>query len=304
MSSILASAQCFVPLTYGSEFTITADQIELNTNPASCTVSGTTIKVVGIDTCYIFFKTGSEHKIVRIDPSAAALTIRHDDCNRVYRASNPTFTYTATGFVNGETKNVLSTLPQISTAADTNSDVGAYDIVAQNAVAPHYTIQYEKGILNITPKSQSLLLNTIADQILSSNITVPVSGNASSGLTITLTTQTPNVCTVSGQNVTLLTVGQCSIIATQAGSLNYQAATPDTLSFQVQAPTLLQQSLRYSQANAIQGFVQIHNAKGSVVYEGNIHSAMEFQALGLKPGTYWVRQDAQHISLIQIGAAQ
>jgi outer membrane protein OmpA-like peptidoglycan-associated protein len=54
-----------------------------------------------------------------------------------------------------------------------------------------------------------------------------------SGLTVSYTSNSPQVCTVVGSTVTLLTVGTCSITATQTGNHTYFAAAPVTQTFQV-----------------------------------------------------------------------
>jgi len=57
-----------------------------------------------------------------------------------------------------------------------------------------------------------------------------VSATASSGLTVSFSSSTPSVCTVAGSTVTAVGVGTCSITASQAGNVNYSAATPVTQS--------------------------------------------------------------------------
>jgi hypothetical protein len=46
----------------------------------------------------------------------------------------------------------------------------------------------------------------------------------------------PSVCTASGNTVTLLTTGTCSVQASQAGNSTYAAATPVIQGFTVQSP--------------------------------------------------------------------
>jgi hypothetical protein len=60
-----------------------------------------------------------------------------------------------------------------------------------------------------------------------------VGATASSGLTVSFNSQTPQVCTVSVTTVALAAVGTCTVQATQAGNSNYAAATPVNQSFQV-----------------------------------------------------------------------
>lgn len=61
--------------------------------------------------------------------------------------------------------------------------------------------------------------------------------SASSGLAVSLSSDTPTVCTVSGATVTLVAAGTCTITATQAGNAAFNAAQPVTRSFQVNTPT-------------------------------------------------------------------
>ena len=62
-----------------------------------------------------------------------------------------------------------------------------------------------------------------------------LSASASSGLTVSFSSLTTSICTVSGTSVTLASGGTCSIQASQAGNLQYSAATPVTQSFTVLA---------------------------------------------------------------------
>jgi hypothetical protein len=62
-----------------------------------------------------------------------------------------------------------------------------------------------------------------------------ISATASSGLTVLFTTQSPSVCTVGGNTVTLGAAGTCTIAADQAGDATYAAAPQVTRSFVVSA---------------------------------------------------------------------
>ena len=60
-----------------------------------------------------------------------------------------------------------------------------------------------------------------------------MNATATSGYTITFTSQTPDVCTVSGYTVTGVSVGTCTIAADQAGDATYSAAPEVTQSFSI-----------------------------------------------------------------------
>lgn len=61
-----------------------------------------------------------------------------------------------------------------------------------------------------------------------------ISATATSGLPVSFVSQTPLVCTVNGNLVTLNAAGTCTIRAEQAGNANFRAAPPVTRSFTVQ----------------------------------------------------------------------
>ncbi len=52
-----------------------------------------------------------------------------------------------------------------------------------------------------------------------------VSATATSALAVAFTSTTTPICTVSGVNVTLVSIGTCTIAANQAGNTNFNAAT-------------------------------------------------------------------------------
>jgi hypothetical protein len=60
-----------------------------------------------------------------------------------------------------------------------------------------------------------------------------LSATANSGLAVSFASTTTPVCTVSGSTVTLIAAGTCTIKATQAGNVDYAAATAVYRSFTV-----------------------------------------------------------------------
>ena len=75
--------------------------------------------------------------------------IKVNDQNRIYGQANPDLTFNYAGFINGEDKAVLTTLPSVNTSATLQSPVGAYDIIASGAVAGNYSFNYTKGTLTV-----------------------------------------------------------------------------------------------------------------------------------------------------------
>lgn len=79
------------------------------------------------------------------------VTVKADNQSKVYGAENPELTYTASGFVEGESLDTLGITPSLTTEAVKNSPVGSYPITFSNPTAEtdNYTIKYENATLTI-----------------------------------------------------------------------------------------------------------------------------------------------------------
>ena len=95
----------------------------------------------------------------------ATLTITVDSKSRKAGVANPAFTYTATGFVNGEGKAVITTQPVFSTMATIKSEAGSYLLTAAGAAAANYKFVYVVGYLGITPANQKLTGYTLTQPV-------------------------------------------------------------------------------------------------------------------------------------------
>jgi hypothetical protein len=113
-------------------------------------------------------------------------------------------------------------------AADFNGD-GRADLALANSGSTNVSI--------LLAKAPTLLPQTITFGPLGNEVfgaaPFTVSATATSGLAVTFAPTTPAVCSVSGDTVTLVAVGTCTIQATQAGNGTYAAATPVNQSFVV-----------------------------------------------------------------------
>ena len=81
----------------------------------------------------------------------ATLTVSADNYSRSYGMDNPPLTVSYSGFVNGETTNVLSGSPALSTTATINSLAGSYSIIVSNGTlnAANYRFSFVDGILAV-----------------------------------------------------------------------------------------------------------------------------------------------------------
>jgi uncharacterized protein (TIGR03437 family) len=86
--------------------------------------------------------------------------------------------------------------------------------------------------INMTAAAQTITFGSLANKPFGT-ASISLTATASSTLPVTFASTTPAVCTVTGTAVTLLSVGTCSIQATQPGSANFAPANPVTQSFTV-----------------------------------------------------------------------
>jgi hypothetical protein len=124
-------------------------------------------------------------KLVSINVTKAALTVTADNKAKTYRATNPTLTFTPSGFVNGDGSSVLSGGPSISTTATATSVVNTYpiNITQNNLSAADYTLNFVAGTLTV---------NKVTPAINWSNPADIVYGTALSGTQLNATATNPN----------------------------------------------------------------------------------------------------------------
>lgn len=97
----------------------------------------------------------------------AVLKIAAANSTRAYGAVNPTFAYTVTGFVDGDTRSVLAGAPVLSTSAAATSAPGNYPIAiaAGTLSAVNYTFTFGAGVLTVTPATTATALSTSATSV-------------------------------------------------------------------------------------------------------------------------------------------
>jgi hypothetical protein len=92
----------------------------------------------------------------------AALTVTADNTSRIYGQSNPLFTATYGGFVNGDTAAALGGALSFSTTATTASPVGSCAVAPGGLTSSNYSIAFVAGTLSITPASLTVTANDAA----------------------------------------------------------------------------------------------------------------------------------------------
>lgn len=87
-------------------------------------------------------------------------------------------------------------------------------------------------LLTVLEGPQRIDFPAIADHVLGEG-PLTLSATTSAGLPVSFASATGNVCTVSGSSATLLAAGTCTIVASQPGNGNYEAAPEVSRSFLV-----------------------------------------------------------------------
>ena len=126
----------------------------------------------------------------------------------------------------------------------TGSAVDTFTFQVQDGLAYSTTATFTA---NVVAGSQTITFNNPGSKAPST--TFASGATASSGLTVTLTSNTPAICTVSGLNITTVATGTCSITATQPGNASFGAAQPVTQTFAVSA--LTPQTITFAQPTGI-----------------------------------------------------
>jgi len=112
----------------------------------------------------------------------ANLNITANNASVAYNQAIPSFTYTASGFVNGDTSSVLSGAPTETTTAAVGSLPGTYpiNITAGTLTAVNYSFTFKSGTLTITPLG-----------IVATPVFAPIGGTYTGAQNVTITDATP-----------------------------------------------------------------------------------------------------------------
>lgn len=167
---------------------------------------------------------------VTLTVNKAALTVTADDKTKEEGDPNPAFTFTCTGFVNGETATVLTAQPAVTTTATQASPAGTYAITASGAAAENYTITYVDGTLTINPPVQQPQTITFAGVTKTYGAADFAPGaTATSGLQVVYTSDNPAVASITGNSIHIVGAGTANITASQPGNSFWLPATNVTV---------------------------------------------------------------------------
>ena len=109
------------------------------------------------------------------------------------------------------------------TCSITASQAGNANYVAATSVTQTFAVTQSPNTITFPPLADTAF--TSAPPVLSAT--------ASSGLAVSYVSNSTGICTVTGGTISFAGTGTCSITASQAGNVTYQAATPVTQTFAV-----------------------------------------------------------------------
>jgi len=160
----------------------------------------------------------------------APLTITAASVGMVFGTTPPVITPTVSGLVNGDTPLKLGITCTAGVSSTTG--VGSYPINCTVAAGSNYAITPAYGSVTVNPAPQTITFGVIPNQLINSG-PVAISATSSSGMPVSFASLTPSTCGVTGNSVSLIAAGTCTIQASQAGGGNYLAAVSVSQSFQI-----------------------------------------------------------------------
>jgi hypothetical protein len=165
---------------------------------------------------------------VTVNP--APLTITTANAAMTYGGTPPVITPMLTGLVNGDNAQLLGV--NCSAGVTNTSNAGNYPITCTVAAGGNYAITYANGVVTVNPAAQTITFGVLANQLITAG-PIAVNATASSGLPVGFASLTLSTCLASGNSVSLVGIGLCTIQASQAGGGNYLPAAAVSQSFQI-----------------------------------------------------------------------
>jgi hypothetical protein len=226
--TLTATASSWLSVTYTSS------------TPDVCTVSGATLTTAKAGTCTVIASQPGDDQYAPAQPVTGSFPVQKIP---------QTISFTPPGGVEADQRVALSAsatsrlavsfisdtpgVCAVSASIATTIKAGACAITASQAGNDSYAAA--------APVRKSFPVALIAQRIdfpqppdVAFGQPVTLTATASSGLPVSYSTNTPDVCTVSGRTVTTTAAGACAITASQAGDARHAPARAVARSFQVE----------------------------------------------------------------------
>lgn len=157
--------------------------------------------------------------------------------------SNVTFSVTATGtpllsyqwYYNTNTPLANATNATLTLANVQTNQAGRYTVIITNAWGNSVTS--DVAVLTVNRFTQTISFGTLSAKLVG-DAPFTLNATASSGLPVSYTNSNSNVATLSGNTVTITSIGSTTITAIQAGNATYQPAANVSQTLAVSLPTV------------------------------------------------------------------
>jgi uncharacterized protein (TIGR03437 family) len=212
-----------------------------STTMVVCTVAGTAMTLVSAGTCTIEASQPGNANYSAATPVDQSFTVAAGSQTITFApiASQPfgtaAFPIAATAS-SGLAVTLASSTPSVCTVSGSSATFVSVGLCTVQATQPgnssYGAAPSVSQSFSVTQGSQTITFAAIPNQPFGST-SVTLNATASSGLALVLTSAPSSVCTVSGMAVTLVSLGMCTLTATQPGNANYAAANPVSQSFTV-----------------------------------------------------------------------
>ncbi|XAH23520.1 IPTL-CTERM sorting domain-containing protein [Xylophilus sp. GW821-FHT01B05] len=210
-----------------------------------CTVAGSTLTGIGVGTCTV---TATKAGDSSYGPASATVDVTvglaQQAALNVTAPASIAVNGSATLSANGGSGGGGVSFSLVSGAANcalsgatlTGTAVGSCTVMATKAADTHYQQATAQATVNVGKADQTISFGALPDRVLGSG-DFNAGASASSGLAVSLSSQSAGVCAVEpDQTVHLFTAGQCTLRAEQAGDSRYNPAPGVDQSFAVTLP--------------------------------------------------------------------
>ena len=224
-----ATASSGLPVSYAS------------TTTGVCTIAGSTISFVAAGTCSITASQAGNANYAPATPVTRTFNVTKGVntitfpalANTPFTSPPPTPAATASS---GLPVSYASTTTGVCTIAGSTISfvkAGTCSITASQAGNANYAAATPvTRSFRITKSANVITFGSLPNRALGSG-TFNLTATASSGLSVEYASPTTQTCNVADATVTLLAAGQCTIVASQPGNVDYAAAKPVSQSFSI-----------------------------------------------------------------------
>jgi hypothetical protein len=146
----------------------------------------------------------------------APLNVKADDVDRAQGQPNPVFTFTYTGFVNGDQASNLVTPAVATTTATQSSPKGIYPITVSGAASPNYAVTFTNGQISVK-NTQTVVFNELPASVYGDAVISPVA-SSETGIQPVFTSDNLSVAIIENGKVRIVGAGTANITATFAAT--------------------------------------------------------------------------------------